>query len=96
MLDIELAEDSAEDFIDYIDLVEEALGTPVQAAVKREDEQEFARINAENLMFCEDAGRKIKRALEERPEVLDFRAEVIHEESLHPHDAVSVVTKDHK
>lgn len=87
------AENSAE-IIDYIDLVEQALGTPVQAAVKRADEQEFARLNAKNLMFCEDAGRKIKTALEAESEILDFRAEVIHEESLHPHDAVAIVTKD--
>ncbi|HPQ97411.1 MAG TPA: GTP cyclohydrolase FolE2, partial [Thiolinea sp.] len=33
-----------------IDRIENALQTPVQAAVKREDEQEFARLNAANLM----------------------------------------------
>src|SRR3546814_1070248 len=37
-----------------IDAIEAALGTPVQTEVKREDEQAFARINAENPMFCED------------------------------------------
>lgn len=36
------------------------IGTPVQTAAKRQDEQEFARLNAENFMFCEDAARKIK------------------------------------
>ena len=44
-----------------IDAVEAALGTPVQTAVKREDEQAFARLNAENLMFCEDAARRVPR-----------------------------------
>ncbi|NJL25443.1 MAG: hypothetical protein HC902_09890 [Calothrix sp. SM1_5_4] len=43
-----------------IDEMERALGTPVQAAVKREDEQEFARLNAANLMFCEDAAENSK------------------------------------
>ena len=43
--------------------IEETIGTPVQTMVKRSDEQEFARLNAENLMFCEDAARKIKAML---------------------------------
>ncbi|MEG3050198.1 MAG: GTP cyclohydrolase FolE2, partial [Thermomonas sp.] len=34
-----------------VDAVEAALGTPVQTAVKREDEQAFAELNAANLMF---------------------------------------------
>lgn len=79
--------------LDIIDAVEAALGTPVQSAVKRVDEQEFARINAEHLMFCEDAGRKIKALLEDMPNLTDYYAEVSHEESLHPHDAVSSVVK---
>ena len=91
-----LKPEDSEDVLDYIDLIEDSLGTPVQAAVKREDEQEFARLNAQNLMFCEDAGRKIKSALNAQSEILDFRAEVSHEESLHPHNAVSIVTKDTK
>jgi GTP cyclohydrolase I len=76
-----------------IDLVEGRLGTPVQAAVKREDEQEFALLNGQNLMFCEDAARKIKNALLQLAGVNDFRILVSHLESLHPHNAVSVVTK---
>ena len=71
--------------------VEAALGTPVQAAVKREDEQEFARLNGKNLMFCEDAGRKIKKLMESKKQVKSFKAKVIHRESLHPHDAVAFV-----
>ena len=39
-----------------VDAVEETLATLVRTAVKHEDEQEFARLNAANLMFCEDAG----------------------------------------
>lgn len=76
-----------------IDLLEDALQTPVQTAVKREDEQEFARRNAENLMFCEDAARRIKSALNDDEGIDDFWGRVDHMESLHPHDAVSVFTK---
>ena len=34
-----------------IDEIEKVLGTPVQTAVKREDEAEFAKLNARHLMF---------------------------------------------
>ncbi len=78
---------------ELIDILEEALNTPVQAAVKREDEQEFARLNGENPMFCEDAARKLKIAVEALPLVDDYRIEARHFESLHPHDAVAIVTK---
>lgn len=79
--------------IELIDLIEGALKTPVQATVKREDEQEFALLNGSNLMFCEDAGRRIQTALNSDERILDFWARCTHYESLHPHNAVSVITK---
>ena len=79
--------------IALIDRIEAALATPVQTAVKREDEQAFARLNGANLMFCEDAGRRVRSALAMEPGLSDFWARAIHEESLHAHDAVCVVTK---
>jgi len=78
---------------DLIDAAEVALATPVQTAVKREDEQAFARLNGANLMFCEDAGRRIQRMLDVDQRWTDYWARAIHMESLHPHDAVAVVTK---
>jgi GTP cyclohydrolase I len=79
--------------IELIDLVEDSLKTPVQATVKREDEQAFALLNGSNLMFCEDAGRRVQTALSSDDRILDFWARCTHYESLHPHNAVSVVTK---
>ena len=79
--------------IDLIDQIEGALKTPVQATVKREDEQAFALLNGRNLMFCEDAGRRVQTALSQDDRILDFWARCTHYESLHPHNAVSVVTK---
>lgn len=76
-----------------IDRVEDALGTPVQTAVKREDEQAFALANGRNLMFCEDAARRIQLALEEDERIQDFAVRVAHHESLHPHDAVAYASK---
>jgi len=81
------------DTVALIDAVEAALGTPVQAAVKREDEQEFARLNGANLMFAEDAARKAATAVQGNPAIVDFRIEVLHFESLHPHDATAVAVK---
>jgi GTP cyclohydrolase I len=78
---------------ELIDAIEGALKTPVQATVKREDEQAFALLNGRNLMFCEDAGRRVQTALGNDDRILDFWARCTHYESLHPHNAVSVVTK---
>jgi GTP cyclohydrolase I len=75
-----------------VDRLEGALKTPVQAAVKREDEQAFARLNGQNLMFCEDAARRLKAALLADEQVVDFWLRVTHYESLHGHDAVAVAT----
>lgn len=79
--------------LDLIDRVEGALKTPVQAAVKREDEQAFARLNGENLMFCEDAARRMQAALDDDERVADFWVRATHYESLHPHNAVAIAVK---
>lgn len=78
---------------EMINEVEQVLATPVQAAVKRVDEQEFARLNATNLMFCEDAARRLKLKFEANPVLADYSIRVVHRESLHPHDAVARVVK---
>lgn len=79
-------------FLALIDALENGLTTPVQTAVKREDEQEFALRNGQNLMFCEDAARRVKQVLE-TDEYLDYRIRIEHQESLHAHDAVAVAVK---
>ncbi len=78
--------------IGLIDAVEAALGTPVQTAVKREDEQAFAQRNAANLMFCEDAARRVAAVLTQDDRIMKFDVEVAHLESLHAHDAAARVT----
>lgn len=78
---------------DLVNTIEDALQTPVQAAVKREDEQEFARLNGQNLMFCEDAARRLQHAMNLESGYDDFWVKINHLESLHAHDAVSVTTK---
>ncbi|WP_202369249.1 GTP cyclohydrolase FolE2 [Pseudomonas sp. MWU318] len=84
-----------DEFIDELPLsviindAETALGTAVQTAVKRADEQAFALANGQNLMFCEDAARRLNLALRRSPGVSGFHLRVIHAESLHAHDAVA-------
>jgi GTP cyclohydrolase I len=80
-------------FIELIDLVESAINVPVQTLVKREDEQAFARLSGQHQQFCEDAARKLKRALNQCEYILDFWLQVDHQESLHAHNAVAITTK---
>lgn len=72
-----------------INCIEEALATPLQTAVKRIDEQEFARLNGHNLMFVEDAVRRMQQALSGR--YTEFSATARHLESLHAHDAIASI-----
>lgn len=78
----------------WIDILEAAVGTPVQGAVKREDEQEFARLNGTNLMFCEDAVRQLASSADDLTGVTGYRLQVSHFESLHAHNAVSIKKKN--
>jgi len=84
-----------DDYLDDLPLIalindaESALGTAVQTAVKRADEQAFALANGQNLMFCEDAARRLNFALKRSPGLLAFHIRVVHAESLHAHDAVA-------
>ena len=77
-----------------VNLIEDTLKTAVQAAVKRADEQAFALRNGNNLMFCEDAARRIKQALSQSDWARQFHLRVTHHESLHPHDATAEAYSD--
>ena len=77
-----------------IDRIEHALGTPVQTAVKREDEQAFALANGKNTMFCEDAARRIRAAVDDDGDIEGFHIRVEHHESLHAHDAVASTSRN--
>ena len=67
--------------------------TETQVMVKREDEQAFAELNAANPIFVEDAARLFCAGLQKDPRIGDFRVVASHQESLHSHDAVSVLTE---
>ncbi len=70
-----------------------ALQTETQVMVKREDEQAFAELNGAHLKFVEDAARLLYREFDADKRIVDFRIACSHLESLHSHDAVSVICK---
>ena len=80
-------------FEDIVELCRSAVPTETQVMVKREDEQAFAELNAANPIFVEDAARLFAEALHGDGRVGDFRVVASHQESLHSHDAVSVLTE---
>ena len=69
------------------------LQTETQVIVKREDEQAFAEMNASYLKFVEDAVRLLYEKLNNEPRIKDFRIVASHNESLHSHNAISVIVK---
>tara|TARA_R110002110_G_scaffold50315_1_gene148932 strand:+ start:368 stop:1462 length:1095 start_codon:yes stop_codon:yes gene_type:complete len=79
-------------FEDLIDACRRAVPTETQVMVKREDEQAFAELNAANPIFVEDAARLFCEQLQADGRIGDFRVIASHQESLHSHDAISVLT----
>ena len=80
-------------FEDLIGLARAAVVTETQVMVKREDEQAFAELNAANPIFVEDAVRLFCEALRSDARIGDFRVMSSHQESLHSHDAISLLTE---
>lgn len=80
-------------FEDLVDMCRRAVPTETQVMVKREDEQAFAELNASNPIFVEDAVRAFAKQLQDDPRIGDFRVVASHQESLHSHDAVSLLVE---
>ncbi|MEQ8367077.1 MAG: GTP cyclohydrolase FolE2 [Roseicyclus sp.] len=92
-ISVEVKEGDCLWFEDLIDMARAAVPTETQVMVKREDEQAFAELNAANPIFVEDAARLFAEQLQADARVGDFRVVASHQESLHSHDAVSVLTE---
>ena len=90
-ISVELLQDMA--FEDLIGLARAAVPTETQVMVKREDEQAFAELNAAHPIFVEDAVRSFAEQLLADARIGDFRVVASHQESLHSHDAVSLLTE---
>ncbi|MDO6520594.1 GTP cyclohydrolase FolE2 [Shimia thalassica] len=91
-ISVEVVEGDCLWFEDLIEMARAAVPTETQVMVKREDEQAFAELNAANPIFVEDAARLFCEQLKADPRIGDFRVIASHQESLHSHDAVSVLT----
>lgn len=78
---------------DMLDMCNRALTTETLVFCKRQDEQAFAEKNGTQPKFVEDAIRYLADELNNDRRVLDYKVICSHQESLHSHDAVAVITK---
>ena len=90
---VEVSPGKSLDIEDIQELCIAALQTETQVMVKREDEQAFAELNGAYQKFVEDAARLVYERLDEDTRIRDFVIACSHLESLHSHDAVSVINK---
>ena len=78
---------------DMLNMCNRALTTETLVFCKRQDEQCFAEKNGAQPKFVEDAIRYLADELNNDQRVLDYKVICSHQESLHSHDAVAVITK---
>lgn len=78
---------------DVVDACRDALLTETLVFCKREDEQAFAELNGSQPKFVEDAIRLLADKVNEINGVTDYKIICSHQESLHNHNAVAVITK---
>ncbi len=90
---IELENDATLSIEDLHEHCLKALHTETQVMVKREDEQAFAELNGAYVKFVEDAARLLHKEFDSDARIKDFEITCVHLESLHSHDAVSVICK---
>ena len=78
---------------DVLEMCNKALTTETLVFCKRQDEQAFAEKNGAQPKFVEDAIRYLADVLNSNSAVKDYKIICSHQESLHSHDAVAVITK---
>jgi GTP cyclohydrolase I len=81
---------------DVVDHCREALTTETLVFCKRQDEQAFAEANGAQPKFVEDAIRFLADEFNKDKAIVDYKVICSHQESLHSHNAVSVITKGKK
>lgn len=75
---------------EIISLVEDSIKTKPYPIIKRIDEQEIAKIAADNPIFVEDAIRQISQALNSDNKIIDWIVKCKHEESIHISNAIAI------
>lgn len=78
---------------DIINHCNNALKTETLVFCKRQDEQAFAELNASQPKFVEDAIRYLADEFNNDDKIVDYKVVCSHQESLHSHDAIAVITK---
>ena len=81
---------------DVIKHCRKALVTETLVFCKRQDEQAFAEQNGSQPKFVEDAIRYLAEELNKNPKIIDYKVICSHQESLHNHNAIAVITKGKK
>jgi GTP cyclohydrolase IB len=76
-----------EDIVESVEMQIKTLPYPV---IKREDEQEIAKVAAKNPLFVEDAIRVISQTLDNNSSIKDFIVKCKHEESIHTSEAIAI------
>lgn len=75
---------------DIINWLEKSIMTLPYPIIKREDEQEIARIAALNPIFVEDAIRQISNYIDSIEGIKDWLIKCSHEESIHTSEAIAM------
>jgi GTP cyclohydrolase IB len=75
---------------DIIEALESKIKTLPYPVIKRVDEQEIARVAAENPMFVEDSIRLISNTLNNIEGIYDWIVKCSHEESIHTSEAIAI------
>ena len=81
---------------DVVEMLRRQIPTEVTVYMKRIDEQAQAELSGANLLFTEDANRLIYEGLDawyDVGKVKDFSIVTVHQESIHPYDAIAVSYK---
>jgi GTP cyclohydrolase IB len=81
-------------YLALIEALESTASCPVFPVLKRPDEQHVTERAYERPAFVEDIAREAARVLSGWPGALRFRVDVTSEESIHPHDAYAVASRD--
>lgn len=80
---------------DIISLVEKTGSSPIINGLKRSDEAYQTELMYEHPMFVEDMARHVAEQMDKKhldKEISDYSIIITHQESIHLHDAVAIIT----
>lgn len=93
---VELAEGKTVWIEDLVEMLRKQVPTEVTVFMRRIDEQAQAELSGSNTLFTEDANRLIYEGLDnliDEGQIRDFSVVTVHQESIHPYDAIAISYK---